>query len=100
MPRRNLPVENSRDSGEPWLGLAAAHEYQAGKIVRVEKQESNISFGANDPLKTEVAIYRVSIPQRNKIHSVSTKPIERTTFMDHPVTRTKLLVLSRFYESF
>jgi len=99
MPRRKFPVERSLVVTLVESGLAAAREYQAGKIVRVEKQESNMSSGADPPLKTDVVIYRVSIQQGNKFTSVATKPIERTTLMDHPAIQTKLL-LSRFYESF
>jgi len=51
------------------VSFAAAHEYQAGKIVKVEKQESNASSGRTDaPSKAEVATYRISIQLGDKVY--------------------------------
>jgi hypothetical protein len=48
---------------------AAAHEYQAGKVVKVEKQQSGASSGGTDaPLKAEVSTYRVSIQLGDKVY--------------------------------
>jgi hypothetical protein len=51
------------------IGFAAAHEYQAAKIVKVEKQESRGSSGGTDaPAKAEVATYRISIQLGDKVY--------------------------------
>jgi len=51
------------------ISLAAAHQYQAGKIVKVEKQESRAPSGSTDaPLKAEAATYRISIQLGNKVY--------------------------------
>jgi len=50
-------------------GFAAAYEYQAGKVVKVEKQESRASTGGTDaPAKAAVATYRISIQLGDKIY--------------------------------
>jgi hypothetical protein len=49
--------------------IAAAHEYQAGKIVRVEKQESQASSGGTDaPMKAQASTYRISILLGDKVY--------------------------------
>jgi hypothetical protein len=49
--------------------LAAGPQYQAGKIVKVEKQESQSHSGGTDaPLTSEVASYHVSIQLGDKIY--------------------------------
>jgi len=51
------------------VGFAAAHEYQAGKIVKVEKQASHASSGGTDTsLKAEVATYHISIQLGDKVY--------------------------------
>jgi hypothetical protein len=51
------------------MGFAAAHEYQAAKIVKVEKQESRASSGGTDaPLKAEATTYRISIQLGDKVY--------------------------------
>jgi len=51
------------------VSFSAAPEYQAGKVVKVEKQESRPSSGGSDaPLKAEVATYRISIQLGDKIY--------------------------------
>lgn len=51
------------------IGFAAAHEYQAGKIVKVEKQKSQASSGGTDaPSKAEVTTYHVSIKLGDKVY--------------------------------
>jgi len=51
------------------ISLAAAHEYQNAKIVKVEKQKSPVSSGGSDaPLKAEVATYRISIQLGDKVY--------------------------------
>jgi hypothetical protein len=55
-------------------GFAAAHEYQAGKIVKVEKRQSHGPSGGSDaPLTTEVVAYRISIQLGDKIYVCSYK---------------------------
>ena len=50
-------------------GLAAAHEYQNGKIVKVEKHESSAPSGGTDaPLKAGVETYHVSILLGDKVY--------------------------------
>jgi len=50
-------------------GFAAAYDYQTGKIVKVEKQESHASSGGTDaPAKAAVATYRISIQLGDKIY--------------------------------
>jgi hypothetical protein len=50
-------------------GFAAAHEYQTGKIVKVEKQESRASSGGTDAsAKAAVATYQVSIQLGDKVY--------------------------------
>jgi hypothetical protein len=50
--------------------LAVAHQYQAGKIVKVEKQESRSSStgGTDAPLKGAVATYRISIQLGEQVY--------------------------------
>lgn len=51
------------------VSFAAAHEYQADRIVKVEKEESNGSSARPDaPLKAEVATYRISIQLDDKVY--------------------------------
>jgi hypothetical protein len=51
------------------ISFAAGHEYQAGKIVKVEKQESRAPSGGTDAsLKAEVATYRISILLGDKVY--------------------------------
>lgn len=51
------------------IGFAAAHEYQSGKIIRVEKQESHASSGGTDaPSKAEAATYQISIQLGDKVY--------------------------------
>ena len=51
------------------VSSAAEHEYQSGKVVKVEKQGSNVSPGGTDaPVKAEVATYRISIQLRDKVY--------------------------------
>ena len=50
-------------------GFAAAPEYQPGKIVKVEKQESHSSSGGTDAsMKAEAATYRISIQIGDKVY--------------------------------
>jgi hypothetical protein len=50
-------------------GFAAAQEYQAGKIVKVEKQASHASSGGTDAaLKAEAATYHISIQIGDKVY--------------------------------
>lgn len=47
----------------------AAHQYQSGKIVKVEQQESHSSSGGTDaPMKADVSSYHVSIQLGDKIY--------------------------------
>lgn len=51
------------------VGFAAAHEYQVGKIVKVEKRQSRGPSGGTDaPLTSEVVPYRISIRLGDKIY--------------------------------
>ena len=54
------------------FSFAVAHEYQAGRIVKVEKvekEESNgSSAGPDAPLKAEVETYRISIQLGDKVY--------------------------------
>jgi len=51
------------------VSFAAGHEYQSGKVVKVEKQESDTPSGGTDaPLMTEVATYRISIQIGDKVY--------------------------------
>jgi hypothetical protein len=51
------------------FSFAAGPTYQAGKIIKVEKQESRSpSSGTDAPLKVEVATYRISIQLDDKIY--------------------------------
>jgi hypothetical protein len=51
------------------VGFAVAHAYQAGKIVKVEKQASHAPSGGTDaPAKAEVATYRISIRLGDKVY--------------------------------
>ena len=51
------------------VGFAAAHTYQAGKIVKVEKQASHTPSGGTDaPPKANVATYHVSIQLGDKVY--------------------------------
>jgi len=53
------------------IGFAAGHEYQAGKIVKVEKQQSHSSSGGTDAaLKAEATTYHVSIQLGDKVYVV------------------------------
>jgi hypothetical protein len=50
-------------------GFAAAHQYQAGKIVKVEKQESHSHSGGTDAaMVAEIASYHVSIQLGDKVY--------------------------------
>jgi hypothetical protein len=47
----------------------AAHQYQAGKIIKVERQESHSHSGGTDaPATTEVSSYHVSVQLGDKIY--------------------------------
>jgi hypothetical protein len=47
----------------------AAHQYQAGKIVKVERQESHSHSGGTDaPATSEVSSYHVSIQLGDKVY--------------------------------
>ena len=47
----------------------SANDYQSGKIVKVDKQESRATTGGTDaPSKAEIATYRVSIQLGDKIY--------------------------------
>jgi len=49
--------------------VAAAQEYQTGKVVKVEKQESRaVSGGTDAPSKAEVATYHISIQLGDKVY--------------------------------
>jgi len=51
------------------VSFAAGHEYQVGKVVKVEKQESTASSGGTDaPSKAGVATYRISIQLGDKVY--------------------------------
>jgi len=51
------------------FSFAAGPTYQAGKIVKVEKQASRPASGGTDAsLKAEVATYRISIQLDDKIY--------------------------------
>jgi hypothetical protein len=52
------------------VGLsAAAHEYQAGKIVKVEKHASHTPSGGTDaPSQAKVATYDISIQIGDKVY--------------------------------
>lgn len=51
------------------IGFAAAQEYQAGKIIKVEQQESHASSGGSDAsMKAEASTYRISIQLGDKIY--------------------------------
>ena len=51
------------------VSFSAAPEYQAGKIVKVEKQGSRAPSGGTDaPAKAEVSTYRISIQLGDKIY--------------------------------
>ena len=50
-------------------GFAGAHQYQAGKVVKVEKRESQAPSGGTDaPLKAEVTTYHISIQLGDKVY--------------------------------
>ena len=54
------------------IGFAATHEYQAGKIVKVEKLQSHAPSGGNDaPLTAEVVSYRISIRLGDNVYVCS-----------------------------
>ena len=54
------------------IGFAATHEYQAGKIVKVEKLQSRAPSGGSDaPLAAEVASYRISIRLGDNVYVCS-----------------------------
>jgi hypothetical protein len=56
------------------VGFAAAHEYQVGKIVKVEKEHSRGSSGGTDPaLTSDVTPYRISIRLGDNIYVCSYK---------------------------
>jgi len=49
--------------------FASAHEYQAGRITKVEKQESRAPSGGTDAAsKAEVATYHISIQLGGKLY--------------------------------
>jgi hypothetical protein len=51
------------------IGLAEGPQYQAGKVVKVEKQKSQSrTAGTDSPLTAEVASYRVSIQIGDKVY--------------------------------
>jgi hypothetical protein len=51
------------------VGFAAAHSYQTGKIVKVEKQASHSPSGGTDaPAKANVATYHISIQVGDKVY--------------------------------
>jgi hypothetical protein len=51
------------------LGLSAAHEYQAGKIVKVEKHASHPHSGGTDaPSQAAAATYHISIQVGDKVY--------------------------------
>jgi hypothetical protein len=52
------------------FSFAAAQDYQTGKIVKVEKQESHSSHsgGTDAPMTAEVASYSVSIQLGDKVY--------------------------------
>jgi len=51
------------------IGFGAAHQYQPGKVVKVEKRESHAPSGGTDaPLKAEIATYLVSIQIGDKVY--------------------------------
>jgi hypothetical protein len=48
----------------------AAHEYQAGKIIKVEKHQSPTASGGTDaPLNAEVETYNISIQLGEKVYT-------------------------------
>jgi len=52
-------------------GFAAGNEYQAGKVIKGEKQESLSHSGGTDaPVSAEVATYHVSIQLGDKVYVV------------------------------
>jgi hypothetical protein len=54
------------------ISSAATHQYQAGKIVKVEKRESHSPSGGTDaPLKAEAATYHISIQLGDKVYVCS-----------------------------
>ena len=54
------------------VNLAAAHQYQVGKIVKVEKPASHTPSGGTDaPLSAEVATYHISIQIGDKVYVCS-----------------------------
>jgi len=51
------------------IGFASAHEYQTGKIIKVERQESHASSGGTDAATKEaVTSYHISIQLGDKIY--------------------------------
>ncbi|MGC2193372.1 MAG: hypothetical protein WA628_01765 [Terriglobales bacterium] len=51
------------------VGFRAAHEYQVGKIVKVERRQSRGPSGGTDaPLTSEVVPYRISIRLGDNIY--------------------------------
>jgi len=53
------------------IGFAAAPEYQAGKIIKVEKRQSHSSSGGTDaPSTVEATTYHVSIKIGDKVYVV------------------------------
>ena len=56
------------------LGFAADHEYQTGKIIKVEQQDSRSSSGGTDAtLKAAVSTYRISLQLGDKVYVVQYK---------------------------
>ena len=51
------------------VGLSAAHKYQDGKIVKVEKHASHTPSGGTDaPSHAEAATYHISIQLGDKVY--------------------------------
>ena len=56
------------------IGFAADPQYQAGKVVKVEKRGSAAPSGGTDaPLKAAVTTYNISIQLDNKVYVCSYK---------------------------
>lgn len=50
------------------VGFSAVHQYQRGKIIKVETQESNAPSHADAPLQAEVTTYHISIQLGGKVY--------------------------------
>jgi len=58
------------------IGFAGAQQYQAGKVVKVEKRESQAPSGGTDaPMQAEVRTYRVSIQLGDKLYVCQYKTV-------------------------